>query len=158
VAGRRILATTGLPYANGHIHLGHLVGYLLTDMWCRFQRLRGHRCVYFCGDDTHGTAIMIRARQEGRTEEAVIADMHRAHVADFAAFGIVHDHYGSTHSAANRALCHEIWAALRGADLVRERDVIQLYDVQAGRARSAPRPASTATPATAAARRTPRRT
>ena len=71
---RRILATTGLPYANGHLHLGHMVGYLLTDMWCRFQRMRGNECRYFCGDDTHGTAIMIRARQEGRSEEALIAD------------------------------------------------------------------------------------
>ena len=100
MAGRRILATTGLPYANGHIHLGHLVGYLLTDMWSRFQRMRGNRCVYFCGDDTHGTAIMIRARQEGRGEEALIADMHRAHREDFDAFGIRFDHYGSTHSPA----------------------------------------------------------
>jgi methionyl-tRNA synthetase len=132
VAARRILATAGLPYANGHIHLGHLVEYLLTDVWCRFQRLRGNRCLYFCADDTHGTAIMIRARQEGRSEEAVIADMDRAHREDFDAFDVRFDHYGSTHSAANRALCHEIWSALRGADMVRERDVSQLYDAKAG--------------------------
>src|SRR5271154_4163785 len=84
---RRILVTAALPYANGHIHLGHLVEYIQTDIWVRFQKLRGHRCIYICADDTHGTAIMIRARQEGRSEEAVIADMREHHVRDFTAFG-----------------------------------------------------------------------
>ena len=74
---RRLLVTSALPYANGHIHLGHLVEYIQTDIWVRFQKLRGNRCVYICADDTHGTAIMIRARQEGRSEEALIADMQR---------------------------------------------------------------------------------
>ena len=74
---RHILVTAALPYANGHIHLGHLVEYIQTDIWVRFQKLRGERCIYLCADDTHGTAIMIRARQEGRSEEAVIADMQR---------------------------------------------------------------------------------
>ncbi len=73
--GRKILVTAALPYANGHIHLGHLVEYIQTDIWVRFQKLRGNRCIYICADDTHGTAIMIRARQERRSEEAVIADM-----------------------------------------------------------------------------------
>ena len=77
---RRILVTAALPYANGHIHLGHLVEYIQTDIWVRFQKLRGHRCVFICADDTHGTAIMIRARQEGRSEQSLIADMRsRAH-------------------------------------------------------------------------------
>ncbi|HEV3341076.1 MAG TPA: methionine--tRNA ligase [Pirellulales bacterium] len=125
---RRILVTSALPYANGHIHLGHLVEYIQTDIWVRFQRLMGHRCVYICADDTHGTAIMIRARQEGRSEEAVIADMKAAHERDFASFDIVFDNYGSTHSRENRDLCAEIWAGLRKAGLVLEREVTQLYD------------------------------
>ncbi len=128
---RRILVTSALPYANGHIHLGHLVEYIQTDIWVRFQRLAGHRCVYLCADDTHGTAIMIRARQEGRGEEAVIADMSAAHQRDFAAFDVVFDHYGSTHSPANRELCGEIWAALRREGLIFQRDVTQLYDPEA---------------------------
>jgi methionyl-tRNA synthetase len=125
---RRILVTSALPYANGHIHIGHLVEYIQTDIWVRFQKLMGHRCVYICADDTHGTAIMIRARQEGRSEEAVIADMKAAHERDFAGFQIVFDNYGSTHSRENRELCAEIWAGLRKARLVSEREVTQLYD------------------------------
>src|SRR5271156_1250198 len=97
----KILVTAALPYANGPIHLGHLVEYIQTDIWVRFQRLRGNRCVYICADDTHGTAIMMRARQEGRSEEAVIADMRESHLADFSAFDISFDHYGSTHSKAS---------------------------------------------------------
>ncbi|MBL9152145.1 MAG: methionine--tRNA ligase [Verrucomicrobiales bacterium] len=127
---RQILVTSALPYANGHIHIGHLVEYLQTDIWVRFQKLRGHRCIYICADDTHGTAIMIRAQQEGRSEEALIAEMREAHVGDFTGFGIAFDHYGSTNSEANRAVCHEIWAALRAADMVVERAVEQLYDVE----------------------------
>ncbi|MCE9552630.1 MAG: methionine--tRNA ligase [Planctomycetes bacterium] len=129
---RQILVTAALPYANGHIHLGHLVEYIQTDIWVRFQKLRGNRCIYICADDTHGTAIMIRARQEGRSEEALIADMQRHHTADFAGFDIEFDNYGSTNSPENRELCNEIWKRLRAADLVVERDVVQLYDVKAG--------------------------
>jgi methionyl-tRNA synthetase len=129
---RRILVTSALPYANGHIHLGHLVEYLQTDIWVRFQRLRGHDVHYLCADDTHGTAIMLRARQEGISETQLIADMSRAHQTDFARFGIQFDHYGSTNSEDNRRLCHEIWAALRQAGLVVERQVAQLYDPKEG--------------------------
>ena len=100
----RILVTSALPYANGHIHLGHLVEYLQTDIWVRFQKLRGRRCVYVCADDTHGTAIMIRARQEGIREEELIAQMQQAHLADFAGFEIEFDNYGSTNSPENRAV------------------------------------------------------
>jgi methionyl-tRNA synthetase len=129
---RRILVTSALPYANGHIHLGHLVEYIQTDIWVRFQRLRGAQVVYICADDTHGTAIMIRARQEGRSEEAVIADMQAAHQRDFAGFEVAFDHYGSTHSQANRELCATFWKSLRAAGLVSERPVSQLYDPKAG--------------------------
>jgi methionyl-tRNA synthetase len=129
---RRILVTSALPYANGHIHLGHLVEYVQTDIFVRFQKLRGHHCIYLCADDTHGTAIMIRARAEGRTERELIASMREAHLADFAGFQVVFDHYGSTDSDANRRLCSEIWNRLRARGLVASRDVQQLYDPQAG--------------------------
>ncbi len=125
---RQILVTAALPYANGHIHLGHLVEYIQTDIWVRFQKLRGNRCIYLCADDTHGTAIMIRARQEGRSEEALVADMREHHIRDFAGFDIEFDNYGSTHSEENRRYCGEIWSALRKAKLVEEREVTQLYD------------------------------
>jgi len=129
---QRILVTSALPYANGPIHLGHLVEYIQTDIWVRFQKLRGRRCVYVCADDTHGTAIMIRARQEGRSEEALIAEMQQAHERDFAGFHVAFDNYGSTNSPENRRFCEEIWRSLRQADLVAEKDVSQLYDPQAG--------------------------
>ncbi|WP_339734533.1 methionine--tRNA ligase [uncultured Gimesia sp.] len=127
---RRILVTAALPYANGDIHIGHLVEYIQTDIWVRFQKLRGHNCRFFCADDTHGTAIMIRARQEGRSEEALIADVREKHIADFTGFNIEFDNYGSTNSEQNRKLCHEIWSALREAGLVHEKEVTQLFDVQ----------------------------
>ena len=85
---RKLLVTAALPYANGPIHIGHLVEYIQTDIWVRFQKLRGHRCIYVCADDTHGTAIMIRARQEWRSEEDLIAEMQQSHLRDFA--GIRH--------------------------------------------------------------------
>ncbi len=129
---RQILVTSALPYANGPIHLGHLVEYLQTDIWVRFQKLRGSRCIYVCADDTHGTAIMIRARQEGTSEEELIARMQKAHEADFAGFEIEFDNYGSTNSAENRQYCEEIWAALRKAGLVSQQEVSQLYDPTAG--------------------------
>ncbi len=130
-ASRRILVTAALPYANGHIHLGHLVEYIQTDIWVRFQKLRGHNCRYFCADDTHGTAITNRARLEKRTEEAVIADMREAHVKDFAGFHVEFDNYGSTHSDQNRAMCQIVWQALRDQNFVAEREVTQLYDPEA---------------------------
>ena len=129
---RRILVTSALPYANGHIHLGHLVEYLQTDIWVRFQKLRGNRCLYMCADDTHGTAIMISARKEGTSEEELIGRMQQAHVEDFSAFEIEFDNYGSTHSPENRQLCGEFWKALRKAGLIVEKEVTQLYDPVAG--------------------------
>jgi len=128
----RILVTSALPYANGPIHLGHLVEYIQTDIWVRFQKLRGKRSIYVCADDTHGTAIMIRARKEGIREEDLIARMQQAHLADFTAFQIEFDNYGSTHSPENRSVCEEIWEALRGDGLVSENEVEQLYDPVAG--------------------------
>ena len=125
---RQILVTSALPYANGHIHLGHLVEYIQTDIFVRFQRLRGHKVAYMCADDTHGTAIMIRAEKEGITPEEVIAKMSESHQRDFAAFGISFDHYGSTNSAANRAVGEGIWQKLIDQNLVVEKAVPRLFD------------------------------
>ena len=129
---RRILVTSALPYVNGHIHLGYMLEAIQTDIWVRFQKLSGNCCHYFCADDTHGTATMIRAREEGRSEEALIAEMQREHERDIRGFDIDFDNYGSTHSEENRALCGEIWRSIRQADLVKEADVAQLYDPEAG--------------------------
>lgn len=129
---RRILVTSALPYANGPIHIGHLVEYIQTDIWVRFQKLRGNRCVYICADDTHGTAIMISARREGVPEEEFIQRMYAAHVRDFAGFDIAFDNYGSTHSPENREMCEVFWRALRQAGLVVEKEVTQLFDPVAG--------------------------
>ncbi|MGB1927306.1 MAG: class I tRNA ligase family protein, partial [Rubripirellula sp.] len=128
---RQILVTSALPYANGPIHIGHLVEYVQTDIWARFQRLRGHRCIYLCADDTHGTAIMIRARNENRSEEDLIASMSVSHQRDFAGFNIEFDHYGSTNSIENQELCGQFWSSLRDANLVTERSIEQLYDPEA---------------------------
>jgi methionyl-tRNA synthetase len=129
---RKLLVTAALPYANGPIHVGHLVEYIQTDIWVRFQRLRGHNVLFVCADDTHGTAIMIRARKEGRSEAELIEQTRQEHIRDFAAFQIEFDHYGSTNSEENRQLCHQVWASLRAADLVTEREVSQLFDPEAG--------------------------
>lgn len=129
---RKILVTAALPYANGPIHIGHLVEYIQTDIWVRFQRLRGHQCLFICADDTHGTAIMIRARAENRSEESLIADMQEAHERDFARFDIQFDNYGSTNSPENLELCGLFWQSLRQAGLIAQRDVSQLYDPIAG--------------------------
>lgn len=129
---RKILVTAALPYANGPIHLGHLVEYIQTDIWVRFQKLRGHRCIFIWADDTHGTAIMIRARKENRSEEEVIAQANAEHQRDFAGFLINYDNYGSTHDQENRQLCHQVWQSIREQGLVKEKDVEQLFDVEAG--------------------------
>lgn len=129
---RQILVTAALPYANGPIHIGHLVEYIQTDIWVRFQKLRGHKCIFVCADDTHGTAIMLRARKEGRPEIEVIADMQQSHEQDFAGFEIEFDNYGSTNSDENHELCQRFWKSLREAGLVVEKDVSQLFDPEAG--------------------------
>jgi methionyl-tRNA synthetase len=129
---RRILVTSALPYVNGHIHIGHLVEYLQTDMFVRFLRLQGHEVAFICADDVHGTATMIAARNRGVPESTIIAEMGTAHQSDFADFGIRFDHYGSTDSASNRESVNAIWAALRAGGHVTSREVTQLYDPKAG--------------------------
>ena len=129
---KRLLVTAALPYANGHIHIGHLVEYLMTDMWVRYQRLQGRQAAYLCADDTHGTAIMMAARKAGVPESALLAEMSAAHQKDFADFGIRFDHYGSTDSPTNKAFVYEIWTKLRAAGHIDQKTVTQLYDPQAG--------------------------
>src|SRR6056300_1485893 len=107
---RKIVVTSALPYANGPIHIGHLVEYLQTDIWVRFQKMMGNECLYFCADDTHGTPIMIRARQEGITPEELIDKMHAEHKHDFDRFGIEFDSYYSTHSEENRQFSETIFS------------------------------------------------
>ncbi|MBN2581529.1 MAG: methionine--tRNA ligase [Planctomycetes bacterium] len=122
-----MLVTSALPYANGHIHIGHLVEYIQTDIWVRFQKLRGQACTYVCADDTHGTPIMIRARREGITPEELIARMHAEHVRDFADFEIEFDNYYSTHSPENRELAEGIYKALEAGGHITVREVEQAY-------------------------------
>ncbi len=124
---RRIVVTSALPYANGDIHLGHLVEYLQTDFWVRFQKMRGHECTYVCADDTHGTPIMIRARKEGRAPEDLIAESWQRHTRDFADFQIAFDNYYSTNSPENRAFCEDIFAKLETAGALLHEKVEQLW-------------------------------
>ena len=107
---RRIFISSALPYANGDIHLGHLVGYIQADIWVRFQRMQGNTVHYVCADDAHGTPIMLRAEKEGITPEQLIERMHGEHLRDFTDFGVAFDHYHSTHSPENRALAESIYA------------------------------------------------
>jgi methionyl-tRNA synthetase len=125
---RRIFVTSALPYANGAIHLGHLVGYTQTDIWVRYQRMLGHEVHYCCADDTHGTPVMLRAEQDGVTPEELIARMHAEHRRDFAGFLIQFDNYYSTHSDENRVLCYEIFARLSAAGLIEKRPIEQYFD------------------------------
>ena len=125
---RKILVTSALPYANGAIHLGHLVEYIQTDIWVRFQKMRGNECWYVCADDTHGTPIMLRAEQEGITPEALIARVHGEHARDFAGFLVGFDNYYTTHSAETRACADDIYRKLRGAGLIETRTIEQYFD------------------------------
>ena len=129
---RRILVTSALPYANGDIHLGHLVEYIQTDVWVRFQKLRGNECIYLCADDTHGTAIMMSAQRTGCSEEKWIARVQEEHERDFAGFHIEFDNYGSTNSPENYELCKQFWQAFRESGLVKEQEVTQLFDEEQG--------------------------
>ncbi len=125
---RKILVTSALPYANGSIHLGHLVEYIQTDIWTRFQKLNGHECYYVCADDTHGTPIMLRAEQEGITPEQLIERMQAEHLADFKGFNIKFDNYYSTNSPENRGLSEGIYLNLRDAGLIESRMTEHYYD------------------------------
>jgi len=125
---RKILVTSALPYANGSIHLGHLVEYIQTDIWVRFQKMQGHTVHYVCADDTHGTPIMLRAEKEGITPEALIERVHAEHSADFAEFLVEFDNYYSTNSEENRELASSIYTALRANDKIATKTIEQFYD------------------------------
>lgn len=125
---RKILVTSALPYANGSIHLGHLLEYIQTDIWVRFQKLRGQQCTYVCADDAHGTAIMLRAEKEGISPEALIAKVNAEHQQDFSDFLIEFDNYYSTHSPENQALSEHIYKACDAAGKIARRHITQAFD------------------------------
>jgi len=125
---RKILITSALPYANGPIHLGHLVEYIQTDIWARFQKMRGHQCTYVCADDAHGTPIMLRAQAEGITPEALIKKSSTEHQADFAGFNIQFDHYHSTNSPENKELASTIYNRLKAKGHIKRQTISQYYD------------------------------
>jgi methionyl-tRNA synthetase len=124
---RNILVTSALPYANGPIHIGHLVEYLQTDIWVRFQKLAGNRCLYFCADDTHGTPIMIRSKEEGVRPEDLIERVHKEHERDFVDFHVEFDNYYSTHSAENKELSTRIYRRAHDNGAIVQREVEQAY-------------------------------
>ncbi|MCX5635204.1 MAG: methionine--tRNA ligase [Planctomycetota bacterium] len=124
---RKIVVTSALPYANGPIHIGHLVEYLQTDIWVRFQKMCGNQCFYFCADDTHGTAIMISARNQGIKPEELIERMHKEHKTDFENFFIEFDNYYSTHSPENQNFSEQIFNALNKAGSIAKRNIEQTY-------------------------------
>ena len=125
---RKILVTSALPYANGAIHLGHLVEYIQTDIWVRFQKMQGHECYYVCADDTHGTPIMLRADAEGVKAETLIERMQGEHLRDFKGFHIDFDNYYSTHSPETQQYANDIYTKLNKAGLIEKRAIEQLYD------------------------------
>tara|TARA_Y100000592_G_scaffold89552_1_gene146928 strand:+ start:1313 stop:3364 length:2052 start_codon:yes stop_codon:yes gene_type:complete len=129
---RKILVTSALPYANGSIHLGHMLEYVQTDMWVRYQKLRGNQAIYVCADDAHGSAIMLRAEKEGITPEQLIDGVRAEHMADFAEFGVAFDNYHSTHSEENRELSSSIYLALRDKGHIATRAVTQYFDPEKG--------------------------
>ncbi|MFC4528075.1 methionine--tRNA ligase [Dyella halodurans] len=125
---RRLLVTNALPYANGPLHMGHLLGYIQADIWVRAQRMQGNEAVYVCADDAHGTPIMLAAEKAGLSPETYIEGIRVGHEADFAAFGVAFDHYHSTHSDENRELASLIYTRLRDRGFIARRDIQQLFD------------------------------
>jgi methionyl-tRNA synthetase len=125
---RQILVTSALPYANGPIHLGHVVEHVQSDIWVRAMRMAGHTVHYVCADDAHGTSIMLRARNEGIEPEALIESVWREHTQDLAAFNVAYDHYSSTHTDTNRELTYRVWRALESGGHIESRPVRQLFD------------------------------
>jgi methionyl-tRNA synthetase len=127
-ASAPIVVTNALPYANGPLHIGHLVGYIQADIWVRAQKMMGRSVHYVCADDTHGTPIMLAAEKAGISPEQFIAAMQASHEADFAAFHVDFDHYDSTHSPLNRELTEAIYAALDAGGHIARRSISQFYD------------------------------
>ena len=125
---RKILVTSALPYANGSIHLGHLVEYIQTDIWVRFQKMQGHTVHYVCADDTHGTPIMLRAEKEGISPETLIGNVHKEHSADFSEFLVAFDNYYSTNAPENKELSQGIYRKLKAAGKIATKTIEQFYD------------------------------
>ena len=129
---RKLLVTSALPYANGPVHLGHLVEYIQTDIWVRFQKMQGHECWYVCADDAHGTPIMLRAEADGVTPQELIDRVHSEHSRDFSNFLVAFDNFHSTHSEENRELSELIFRRLEAAGHIARRTIKQLYDPEKG--------------------------
>ncbi len=129
---RRILVTSGLPYANGAIHLGHMLEYIQTDIWARFQRSQGHECYFAWADDAHGTPVMLRAQSEGVTPEELIARMNAEHQLDFTDFGLSYDNYSNTHDETNRECVETIYNRLNKGGYIVRRTISQFYDEEKG--------------------------
>ncbi|MBN8427250.1 MAG: methionine--tRNA ligase [Xanthomonadales bacterium] len=124
----KLLVTCALPYANGHLHLGHLVGYIQADIWVRAQRMQGREAWFVCADDAHGTPIMLAAEKAGVAPEDFIRDIQASHERDFAEFGVAFDHYHSTHTPENQAMANRIYLALREGGYIARRSIQQLFD------------------------------
>jgi methionyl-tRNA synthetase len=129
---RKILVTSALPYANGSLHLGHIIEAVQTDIWVRFQRMQGHDCIYVCAEDSHGTPVMIKAQAEGVSPEELIRKVAAEHLADYQGFLIGHDHFHTTHSPENQAITADLYCKLKAAGHITTRSVRQAYDEKAG--------------------------
>jgi len=128
---REILVSSALPYANALIHIGHLLEYIQTDIWARFQRLSGNDCYYVCADDAHGTPVMLKAQAMGIGPDQLIAEMHKAHRRDFKTFHIQFDNYHSTHSQENREISNQIYQCSKAKGYIESRKISQAYDPSA---------------------------
>ena len=129
---REILVTNALPYANGHLHLGHILEHIQSDIWVRYQRLQGNVCTYICGEDAHGTSIMLKAEEQGISPEELIEQIRLSHEQDFRAFNISHDNYHTTHSEENKNYSETIFKRLKKEGLIEEKEIEQLYDTEKG--------------------------
>ena len=125
---KKMLVTSALPYANGPIHIGHLVEYIQTDIWVRFNKLRGNSVIYLCADDAHGTPIMLKAKELSISPEKLINNVQIEHKKDFESFYINFDHYSSTNSISNQKLCENIFMTLNNNGHIDQREISQFYD------------------------------
>ena len=125
---RQILVTSALPYANGPIHIGHMVEYIQTDIWVRFHKMRGHQCFYVCADDAHGTPIMLRAEEKNISPETLISEMQQEHQNDFNDFVINFDNYHTTHSSENQIFANTIYEKLDNDGHISKKTIKQFYD------------------------------
>ncbi|MED7787485.1 methionine--tRNA ligase [Francisella sp. 19X1-34] len=128
---RKILVTNALPYANGDLHLGHMLGYIQSDIWVRFQKLQGNKCIFICGSDTHGTPIMLKAKNLGITPDQLVEKYSNNHQKDFADFEVAFDNYHSTHNSLNKEIVEDIYSKLNNQNLISKKEIAQAYDPEA---------------------------